>query len=486
LTAALIAQVFEKSRLIINLFNNIPYFVIAVFSIYMIGRKLFNKSTGLLSVIIFSLYPAVYGSSRLYILEFAVMGMAALCILCLLNTEEFTNQRHSLLFGLALGWGMMIKYSLFAFIIGPLIYVIYKALTSSAKGFSNKTMKFSTQVLNIYLFVLVAFSIMGIKYFNLNNTITYLLRLFQRNISGPWYNLNNLRVYTLGLFEQQLSLFFFLILLFALFAFFYKVERKIKIIFLSWIMIPWIILLIMPNLKMTHYIIPYLPAIALISATGLTYLLRQKRTLKVISIGLMITIGIIQYYDFSFGFGPGLDNYKIKVKNTDIHYYMLSKNICNRPDYDSSFNKIISSISKWGKEYGSNVLILPPDYSLYSKSSIWNCILWFKELPFEVIILEDKYSFITDALAALEKADFILYSGINDIKDPYYLDELLRESRKKHAAYFDYKNVKKIELFLERDLKRFKLIFQEMLRKFALVEKIICEEGICLKLYKKL
>ncbi len=474
LTAALIALVFGKSN-IINLFNNIPYFAIAVFSIYGIAKKIADRSTALLAVAIFSLYPAVYGTSRLYILEFAIMGMAPLCILCLLNTEEFTNRRYSLLFGLALGWGMLIKYSLIAFIIGPLAYVLTKTLFTNKRSIFNKTTRFSSSILNIGLSALLAIIVMGIKYFNFNNIKSYLLRpLYQANVMGVWYRFDNFRIYTLGLSERQLSFLFFLLLIFGFYGFFAKSERKIITIFLFWIVIPWLILLNMPHPKMTHFIIPYLPAIALISAIGLMHILERNKKFKMIIIGLIITIGIIQYYDFSFGSEHSLSNYKIRIKDKDIHYYLLSDDICGPPKTGEIYNEIISTVARRCDRYGNKVIKLPSIGYSYDSPHVWSCITWFKNLPFEITALDTNMQFIDNVLKGLVEADFILYSDLRnkDIKDPSYLDAVLKKVIKLHGLHFDDKNLVKINQFLEQDSKIFREKFYELINKFELIEKI--------------
>jgi hypothetical protein len=482
LTAAIIAFIFGKSTVAITLFNNTPYFAIAIFSIYRIARKIADRSTALLAVVIFSLYPAVYGTSRLYILEFAVMGMAPLCILYLLNTEEFTNRKYSLLFGLALGWGMLIKYSLVAFIIGPLVHIIGRILILNRRDISSKTVRLSSPILNIGLSALVAMAIMGIKYFNFNNTKSYLLRpLYQANVKGPWYIFDNLRIYTLGIFEQQLSLFFFLLLIFGFYGFLVKIEKKISIIFFYWVIIPWLILLAMPHFKMAHFIIPYLPAMALISAIGFMNILKNRRKLKSILITLIIIIGIAQYYDFSFGFWPSFSNYRIRMKykavTKDIHYYLLSDNICGRPKNDEVYNKVIYSIASRCNMSGRNVVRLPPGsvYS-YDNPHVWYCIRWFKKLPFKIFIFEENISFFEDVLYFLEKSDFILYSDATNIniKDPLYLDGILRKSKQINILHFNGKNLEKLDQFTNQDLQIWRKEFNELINKFELLETISC------------
>jgi len=499
LTTALIALIFGKSNIAINLFNNIPYFAIAVFSIYMIAKKISGRFTALLSVAVFSLYPAVYGTSRLYILEFAVMGMVPLCVWYLLNTEEFTDLRYSLLFGLALGWGMLIKYSLGVFIIGPLGYVFIKAIISNLRkrNVTNKNTRVSATLLNIILSALTAMAVMGIKYLNFNNIKSFLERPFYlAKPAEPWHRLNNLITYTLGLSEYQLSLFFFLVLLVAFYGFLSKTKGKIIIVLLSWIIIPWLILVTMPCTNASpHYSIPYLPAMALVSAIGLTNIFKKNKKIQIIVFSLILIVGIVQYYDFSFGFGPNLSKYKIVIKKTikdELYrsylfpYYLLSRDICSRPEKDTIYNKVIFSIAQRCDKKVSKVLMLPRSISSCDSPHVWSCIQWFKKLPFKIVALDKNKQFIDEVLVELGEADFILYSGDKkDIQDPTYLDYIFKEITELYAAHFKYKDLEEINQFLDKKGSAFRDNFHRLINQFKLVEVITCEENIYFRLYKK-
>ncbi len=483
LAVAFTALIFQKSYIAIILFNNILYFTIAIISIYSIAKKIFDKPTGLLAVAIFSLYPAVYGLSRFYVIEFAVMGMIPLCVLYLLNTEEFTNRKYSLLFGLALGWAMMIKYSAVTFIIGPLLYVLVKALIFRQR---DKVTKLLPVILNIGLSAFAAAAVTGIKYFNFNNIKFYLSHPLLEVIPGQeWYKLNSLRVYTAGLFDQQLSLVFFFVLLFASPVFFFKVKRKIIIILFTWIIVPWLILVTMPNsYRSAHFIIPYLPAIALISAAGLTQALKRSKKLKAIIIVLILAIGIIQYYDFSFGLGFNLSNWKVKItKGWTIHNYILSENVCRRPESSKIYDEVILLFAKYSDKHDSKVLVLPPSVSYsYVQAQVWDCIAWLRDLP--IVALDANRQFIDKVLERLEEVDFILCAGNKDIKDSSYLDHTLMRVRNLYRKELDNETLVKIDQFLAGDVKMFRENFYRRVSKFVLIETIPYKET-CFRIYKK-
>ena len=485
INAALISVIFGKSILVINMFN-IFYFALALISIYLMGQTIKDKKTGLLAVIIFSLYPAVYGLSRLYAVEFAVMGVVAFSVWCLLKTEGFSNRKFSLLLGFAVGWGMMLKYSFLIFFIGPLIYAAAKAFKPPLQTHSKTGCL--TRVLNMAYFASLTILITGIHYFNSETIKNYLLRAVSQS-NWPWYDFRSLKVSTLGLIEEQLSLFFFLIFIFGFLFFFAKTERRAKTVILLWISIPWTAFLLMPHDRMTHYMSPYLPAVALVSAIGLMQVLKTRKILEIILIGLILIVGIVQYYDFSFGVGLPLSKLKANICGKDIHYYAVSEAICSPPRKSEEYNKIISSIQKRIDGPSEKVIIMP-DAFFYTNPHVWRCIAWFKGLPYEVLVLEENSRFVVDVLNKLKQADFILYSGSVDIRAPAYLEQILARSRRCEALHsagssFHQENLADFDYFLKHELQAFKVQFQKEMNNFELVEEIIREDNAGVYLYQR-
>ena len=103
--------------------TNILFLAILLFSVYGIGKKLYNQKIGFLAAIFISFYPAVYSMTRTYLMDFALVAMVALSIYLLLKTDDFTNTKYSIFFGISLGLGMLTKWS-FAFFISPAILFI--------------------------------------------------------------------------------------------------------------------------------------------------------------------------------------------------------------------------------------------------------------------------------------------------------------------------------------------------------------------------
>ncbi|MFH1622155.1 MAG: glycosyltransferase family 39 protein [Candidatus Omnitrophota bacterium] len=485
LSAALTTSVFGKSLLTMHLLNNIFYFAVTLISIYLIGQMTMNRKTGLLAAAIFALYPAIYGTSRLYVVEFGVMASVAFSVWCLLKTENFSNRKFSLLLGIAAGWGMLIKYSFLGFFIGPLIYIAARSLGPFMKNFTFNRKELLTRILNIIFFISLNILVISFHYFNLYIIKRYLLRPIWF-ASYPWYEFRSLRISILGFFEQQLSLFFFAVFIFGLFYFIKKDKSRQGPIFVFWFLIPWLTLILMPHDRFTHYVIPYLPAIALISAVGLMQFFKTRRVLKITLISLILIVGIIQYYDFSFGTVLNLNKLKVNINGKDTYYYTLTEDICSPPIKDKVYDKIISSIQKKSNKTANTVLIMP-DANFYTNNFIWRCIAWFRDLPFKVILYAVGFDFVTGILDELKQADFILYSGYLDVRDPSYLDQTLERSRKFHVACLNRSDIMKFDYFLEENLQNFKAQFQEAINNFKLVDEFTKDkDDVGVYLYQKI
>src|SRR3989339_497863 len=89
-------------------FLQINYFIILLISTYKIGSVTYNRKAGLLAMLILSLYPAIFGISRMYELDFPLAAAVCFCMYLLLVTN-FENRWKSLLFGAVLGLSILIK-----------------------------------------------------------------------------------------------------------------------------------------------------------------------------------------------------------------------------------------------------------------------------------------------------------------------------------------------------------------------------------------
>lgn len=293
------------SSLIINLL----YLLILLFSVYSIGCKLYNKKVGILAVLLISLYPMVFRYSRFFGLDFAQMSIVCFSICFLIYTEYFSNRKFSILFGISIGLGMLIKWAFVLFLAGPLVCIILQAVFLRAK----RNIRLHTVSVNMFLSLLIGTLILLTWYLPSHAAVVTRLKMFFWTIvyhhsgkllmpeisviSGIVQIFDYLRL----LVNEQISFFFFLVFILAVPFFFRK--RFNKLFLISWYIFPYIALSL-SSYKEGRFMLSSLPAIALISAAGLQEMFSYKFNyfLKHLFCALIIFLGLMQFFDVSYNY----------------------------------------------------------------------------------------------------------------------------------------------------------------------------------------
>jgi 4-amino-4-deoxy-L-arabinose transferase-like glycosyltransferase len=109
----------------VALMSNCLYLAILLISVYGIGRLLFSRAAGLLAAFLVSFYPVLFSISRLSYVDYAMTAMVALGIYLLVKSDGFRNRRWSLVLGLGMGLGLLVKWPFIAFAGAPIGYVAY-------------------------------------------------------------------------------------------------------------------------------------------------------------------------------------------------------------------------------------------------------------------------------------------------------------------------------------------------------------------------
>jgi len=103
---------------------NVGYMAIALAATYGIGRRWGGRRLGLISAALLAFFPMFYAMSRYFYIEFALMAMVTLAAYLLLATDGFRRRGTSLLFGLALGLGLLTKRTFVVFAAGPVLVAL--------------------------------------------------------------------------------------------------------------------------------------------------------------------------------------------------------------------------------------------------------------------------------------------------------------------------------------------------------------------------
>lgn len=111
----------------IALMSNCVYLAIILFSVYGIGRILYDRRVGVFAAFLASFYPVLFAISRLSYVDYALTAMVCLSICLLLKADGFRDRKWSLLLGLGVGLGLLTKWPFIAFAGAPLVYSAFRS-----------------------------------------------------------------------------------------------------------------------------------------------------------------------------------------------------------------------------------------------------------------------------------------------------------------------------------------------------------------------
>jgi hypothetical protein len=430
-----------------------------LFSVYYLGRKIDGRKVGLLAAFIVSMFPFVFGMSRVFMLEFALMAMIAFSICCLVYTNNFTNTKFSLFFGLSLGLGMLTKWTYFLFIIGPLLYTLFCILKHSQ---ISKFSSYRIQISNILLSFLIGFLLSLLCYYDLDwlgkwvGIITFPPTTVNETF---WHTFSGSTFYVRSIFPWQISLSFF-ILLCCIVPIFFNSDIKYKPILLYWLIIPIAILTFIPN-KWGRHIMPVLPSIAFILAIGIEGLPWKK--LKVIMISLILIVGMTQYLFISYNkhfeyrhqsfMGSILSPEKIEVGLSKIVNNIIPDFIIPNFNYDSS----VSS----NKNINIGIVDSIPFMMLYNA---FNYSVIEKALNCSLFNFPDEHEYILRNFI-VDKLDYII--TVRSKNSPWPSEKEIRQIYK--IERFD-----KICNISDKDYEKYVQIFAELAKNFKIIKIINC------------
>jgi len=282
--------------------NSFTFLLILILSTYGIARVIAGKKAGLLAAFTISMYPLIFNHLRIYMLDLPLTAMVALSIFLLLKTGGFSNKTFSWLFALAASAGLLTKFNYLGFIIGPLGLEIFKSI---------RTNQYSKKRLFPRLFFLLLIILALISWFYKIKVWYIFARFYECSWLYPSYGLSlqslldwlatGFRFITWCLKElvnNILSFFFFIMFLFGS-AVFSRNRFSYKGILWLWIAVPILFLSLLFHYPVIdRYLMPILPAFAIITGIGLTAI--KQTTGRRITISLIILFGLLQFFAISY------------------------------------------------------------------------------------------------------------------------------------------------------------------------------------------
>ena len=109
------------------LLANFVYSAVLIFSVYLIGKTLFNAEIGLWGAAFSVLFPRLYQTRLQFLLDTPLLVLAIACFaaLTLWKTSEKRREQwlYIILFGLCFGLGLFTKQSILFYLIGPIAWL---------------------------------------------------------------------------------------------------------------------------------------------------------------------------------------------------------------------------------------------------------------------------------------------------------------------------------------------------------------------------
>jgi 4-amino-4-deoxy-L-arabinose transferase-like glycosyltransferase len=327
--------------------GNLLFLALLLWSTYEIGRLLVNPETGMLAAALVSFFPFVYGISRVYYVETALMAVTAFAVLRLIRTRSFEDRRQSIFFGLSVGLGMLTKWAFAFFLTVPVCWVVLCSAIQAIRApgeervtkvqaggfdlggaivglgfgalilallterpvlwvgpatlpllvgaaFSTSSRAIRERLLNLVLSGVAAILVCYPWYIRTWDHISSIAKPFlDSGVTGQHaaWSLGSLAYFPFALESSQLGPVLFLGLLLAVFLFPWRSIRGFAVVG-GWIVGGYLITSTIPY-KDPRYISPYLPALALFMATA--YLSIRSKAARRVVISLVFTGALWQF-----------------------------------------------------------------------------------------------------------------------------------------------------------------------------------------------
>jgi len=250
--------------------NGAVFMGVLLCSVYAIGRKLASGRAGLLAAVIACAQPPLVGQSRCVILDMPLAAMTTLSLYACLCTEAFRRRRASTFFGVTLGLGVLTKEIFPVFLAGPFVVAAWHAWRARRV---DPPYVWRQRRSNLLRSVAIGVGLSAIWW------LPYLPSLFKQFVSvgatvgkdygcPPWHTWAGATYYLRTLLYGQSSLPFVCLFLICLVPF-WRRYREVRWHFAGWFVLPLVFFTLM-SYKDARFTIPYLPALALVCALGIS------------------------------------------------------------------------------------------------------------------------------------------------------------------------------------------------------------------------
>lgn len=306
----------------VTLWANFILLGVLTFSTFGIGWRLFDIRIGLLAGVLVALNPEIVRLTRVYWPHLGVVAVAALGVYFLVLSDNLRRWKYVALLGILIGVGLMMRPIHPALILaGPVafmfLYVFVEVFLARRRDREidaterSQTAGFLQRVLAPAIIVVAPSLMLALPFYLRfgDQMVRYTARFQEAGTFAPVENV--LSVESLLWYAANLptsiglpfGLLFFGGLVVYLGALFTRRVPGHTAILLAWLVVPYVGLSLQAT-KEFFYLAPLYPAVALLVAFGVLYLLRRSVTLQVAAGSAIAALSLLFLWQMSWGIPP--------------------------------------------------------------------------------------------------------------------------------------------------------------------------------------
>jgi 4-amino-4-deoxy-L-arabinose transferase-like glycosyltransferase len=375
---------------------------------YGIAAHYGGRKTGLLAAFIVSMYPLIYGLERHFLTDIPLVAMVALSIWLLVRSEGFERRGASILCGLALGLGLLTKWSFVVFAGGPFFVAALAAVISRSRR----------RLLNMGLALLAAFLAAAPWYLaNLGSTLDFFRgQSVYAGVEGdPAVGSLNAWLYYARYFVGAQVL-LPLAIVFVVSLVLWLIKRRLRyetmFLLLGWIVLPYVASSLFVN-KDPRYTMSYLPAVAIITALGLASI--KPKAIRFGLVTLLILYASLQFLGLTWGLSsrlpPGLlpNQISLRLGSSSFPVYAEKVHIASPPEVqDWPIQAILHDVLRSSQDLGTRQrkLVVLPDSPCFEQN-VFKYFVILDQMPIEVVVVTGVVE-VADAREQILASDFLV------------------------------------------------------------------------------
>lgn len=301
-SAALVTRIIGFSSDTVAL-TNFLFLIFLAIALFKIGENWFSPAAGLLAVFLTLMSPLVFGLVRDNLVDFCLLSTIVCIQYLIIKSRGGWDKKYGLLLGLSIGCSLLTKWTSPVFFAFTAMFVFLETWVKQKKPFTGALIR--------ALIVIFVASAIFLPWYLKNLTdfrvgAQHALFVDSRLEGDPISFWPSLTWYLLILKEVIITNWLLPFFLLGLIFYFVWEKNKEALIFsLAWICPALFVFIIIPN-KDARFILPLLPALALLSAAGLNSFPWKKS--RLILMIILIVLASYQFVAISFGWPDRIEH----------------------------------------------------------------------------------------------------------------------------------------------------------------------------------